>query len=49
MLREIIENPKGLIDFAKISAELGIKNHNREKIEQAFYGVIDEVYKKIKQ
>lgn len=48
-LKEIIENPKGLIDFAKISAELGIKNHNREKIEQAFYGVIDEVYKKIKQ
>ena len=45
-LTEIINNPSILVEYAKNSAEPGIKNHTREKIEQNFYGVISEVYGK---
>lgn len=45
-LREITENPGTLIDFAKNSAELGLKNHSKEKIEKIFNDTINEVFKK---
>lgn len=44
VLMTVIENPGVLIEYAKNSAELGKKNHAREKIEQTFNNTINEVY-----
>ena len=45
-LTEIANNPNMLVDYARISAELGIKNHSKEKIEQIFDNTLNEVLAK---
>lgn len=47
LLSKINRDPSVLEFYAKKAAELGIKNHTREKIEEVFYCVINEVYSKI--
>lgn len=45
-LKEIASNPSVLIDYAKASAELGVKNHSKEKIEEAFDSTLKQVLEK---
>jgi len=42
-LKEIAKNPSVLADYARVSSELGVKNHSKEKIEQIFADTLNKV------
>lgn len=45
-LKEIASNSSILIDYAKASAELGIKNHSKEMIEKTFDNTLNKAFGK---
>lgn len=45
-LKLVNENPDCMVDYAKVSSKVGIENHSKEKIEQTFFNVLKDVYKK---